>query len=57
MVAWSTLWLTEDEHAWPASESAAASTEESKAEEKKTAVALLTETREVVSISNIILID
>ena len=50
-------WLTEGEHAWPASERAAASTEESKAEEKKTAVALLTETREAVSISNIIPID
>jgi hypothetical protein len=50
-------WLSEGEHAWPASESAAAYTLESEVEEKKTAIAMITETRQVSSVANVITIE
>jgi hypothetical protein len=50
-------WLSEGEHAWPSSESTAAYMLESEVEEKKTAIAMITETRQVSSVANVITIE
>ena len=50
-------WLSKGEDAWPLSESAVTYTTESKVEEKKTAIVMLSEAREVESIANLISIE
>jgi hypothetical protein len=46
-------WLSEGEHTWPASETTAAYTLESEAEEKKTAIAMITEMHQVSIVANV----
>ena len=50
-------WLSKAEDAWPLSESAVTYTTESKVEEKKTAIVMLSEAREVEGIANLISIE
>ena len=49
--------MSKGENAWPLSESTATYTAESKVEEKKTAIVILSEAREVESIANLISIE